>query len=120
MEDLLTYLSGDGGGQVFSAEYLDKQLLGLLGWYFYFPTTYEVETKNKTAVLDSFTGPLTPAAKSTPSDAVLTNMQNSLVLKEGVAVLKIASFARSDMAFFKSALDQIQKNGMLKWKPFSR
>ena len=31
LEDLLTYLSGDGGGQVFSAAYLDKQLLGLLG-----------------------------------------------------------------------------------------
>lgn len=109
--DLLTYLAGDGGGQVFSAEYLDKQLLGLLGWYFEFPATYVVETTNKTAVLDSYTGTLTPAAKSTPTDAVLTNMQNSLVLKDEVAIFKIASFAKSDIPFFKSALDQIQKNG---------
>lgn len=111
VEDLLTYLAGDGGGQVFSAEYLDMQVLGLLGWYFYFPLTYEVKTKNKTAVLDSYTGTLTPAAQTTPADAVLTNMQNSLVLKEGVAVLKIASFAKSDIPFFKSALNEIQKSG---------
>lgn len=111
VEDLLTYLAGDGGGQVFSAEYLDKQVLPMLGWYFYFPATYEVETQNKTVVLNSFTGPLTPAVKSTPPDAVLTNGQNSLVLKEKIAVLKIASFSKSDIAFFQSALSHVQKSG---------
>jgi hypothetical protein len=111
VEDLLTYLSGDGGGQVFSAEYLNKQLLPMLGWYLNFPTTYKIETNNKTIRLDAYTGPLKTAVRSTPADAVLTNRQNSLVLKEKIAVLKIVSFSKSDITFFKSALSHVQKSG---------
>lgn len=111
VKDLLTYLSGDGGGQVFSAEYLDKQLLPMLGWHFNFPTTYEIETNNKTIRLDAYAGPLKTTLQAPPADAVLTNRQNSLVLKEKIAVLKIASFSKSDITFFKSALSHVQKSG---------
>jgi hypothetical protein len=111
LDDLLTYLSSDGGGKVFAAKYVDRQMLPLLAWYFNFPATYAVGIKDTTVVLEAYTSPLSTTPKPLPQEAVLTNNRNSLTFKEEVAVLKIASFSKSDIPFFKSALSRIHQNG---------
>lgn len=110
VERLLQYSASDGGGDAFVAQQINKRGQSLLALCLGFPQRYEVQLDTQTIVMDALSrlnAPNTPT-DTLSSSVLLAHGPNELKQQEGLTVLKIRTFTKSDRRFIRQAFALIR------------
>lgn len=105
------YRASDGGTAAFSKAYFGFAGSRLIAELLNHPQEYELIAGGEKFTLKAVDQIFLPSKSPEPYTPVLTNENNSLLRHEGVDVLRIASFQKSDISFFKKVFKRLQETG---------
>lgn len=112
VRDVEHFYASDGITNALSAEVFNKNSYSLISGYFNFPREYIVKTGNQTSVIQA-TQTFTETRESRPKEnPIFQNKNNLFYFKEGIPVLKVSSFDKTDGSFFRKSFKYIQENNL--------
>jgi len=112
VSDIEHFYASDGVTNALSTEAFNKNSYLLISKYFKFPKDYTIKNGNQTSVLQAIKElPKTKELKFN-ENIIFKNNDNLFYIKDGIPILKISSFYKTDKSFFQKSFQYIQRNNL--------
>ncbi len=112
VSDIEHFYASDGVTNALSIEAFNKNSYLLISKYFKFPKDYTIKNGSQTSVLQATKEfPKTKELKFN-ENVIFNNNDNLFYIKDGIPILKISTFYKTDKSFFQKSFQYIQRNNI--------
>lgn len=108
-----TYRPSDGRTSAFALKYFELLASRFVSEYFNNPASYSIETKSGSHSVQASEKLVRRKAAKRELEKLIENDKNYLTVQDGIAYLRIVSFAKSDIKFAKKVFELIEESN---WK----
>ena len=112
ISDIEHFYASDGATNALSTEAFNRNSSLIISKYFNFPKDYTVKNQNQTIVLQAIKE--LPKSKELHfnENEIFKNNTNLFYVKDGIAIIKITAFYKTDKSFYKKTFDYLKKNNV--------
>lgn len=110
--DIEHFYACDGATNALATEAFNRNSSLIISKYFDFPENYTIKNENQTIVLQAIKE--LPKSKELHFNAneIFKNNTNLFYVKDGIAIIKITAFYKTDKSFYKKTFDYLKKNNV--------